>query len=101
MAVMIARQLARLRKKQLTPKGLSFDDVRQFKLLADALDDQLRLKRQLDIDLRREMEKLPDDKLEAEIAAGTIEVPRPPVESRVAPAPDAQKPRTKPKKAKP
>lgn len=100
MAVMIARQFSHLRKKQLA-QGLDTDDVRQFKMLADAMADQVRLKRLLDQDLKREMEKLPDDKLEAEIAAGTIEVPRPVTQSRVADLPKRHKPRAKPKKAAP
>ena len=81
MALILAKQLSALRRKQVILKGeLGLDDVRSFKILADCLDDQIRLRRLIEQDNKKDLNGLSDERLEA-LANGANSAPNVPKHS--------------------
>lgn len=63
----VARELSLLRMRQLGAKraGLDLDDARKLKLLSDMLNDTIKTRRTLEDDLKKALEKMGKDALEA------------------------------------
>lgn len=90
LARMVSRELYLLRVRQLAAKrdGLGLDDVRKLKLLSDMLNDTIKTRRTLEDDLKKALERLSKEQLEA-IAAGTRGPGEVPQSTKMVPKGDA------------